>query len=301
MKISFLGAGSWGNALARLLRNKGHEVSQWDIRLNITMAECLEGADWVVFAVPAQVFREVFAKANTLIPEDMPIVNVAKGIEIGTTLRMSQVAKEIRPDVRYVALSGPSHAEEVSVDLPTTVCVCSDDPELAKQAQDLFMTERFRVYTQDDMIGVEMGASLKNIIALGAGISDGMGFGDNTKAALMTRGMAEITRLGLALGAKPETFLGLTGIGDLIVTCTSRHSRNWQCGSRIGKGETPEEAVVHVGMVVEGAHTAYAAEQLAAKCGVDMPITKAICDILRGTLDAREGLTMLMTRDRKAE
>ena len=298
-KVCIFGAGSFGRALEILLKSKNIETSVWD--RNKDMAECAEGAGWALFAVPAQAFREVFTMADKVLPEDIKVINVAKGIELGTLLRMSQTAEEIRPSVRYVCLSGPSHAEEVSVGLPTSVAVCSKDAELAGQAQDLFMTDWFRVYTQDDLVGTELGGSLKNIIALGAGISDGMGFGDNTKAALMTRGMAEITRLAVAMGARPETFLGLTGVGDLIVTCTSRHSRNWRCGYLMGQGKTAEEAKAEIGMVVEGASTAFAAEALAEKYGVEMPITQTICGILRGTTDAAAGLRSLMTRDKKVE
>jgi len=301
MKISILGAGSFGKALARLLSDKGYTVSLWGRSLGTDMAECLSGADWALFAVPAQSFREVFKNACPLMPKDLPVVNVAKGIELGSLLRMSQVAEEIRPGVRYAALSGPSHAEEIELKLPTTVVVCSEDGALARQAQDVFITDWFRVYTQDDLIGTELGGSLKNIIALGAGMSDGMGFGDNTKAALMTRGMAEITRLAVAMGARQDTFLGLTGIGDLIVTCTSRHSRNWRCGYLMGQGRPAAEAQAEIGMVVEGASTAFAAEELAKRYGVDMPITSTICAVLRGEKKASEGMTQLMTRDRKAE
>ncbi|MCR5009895.1 MAG: NAD(P)-dependent glycerol-3-phosphate dehydrogenase [Clostridia bacterium] len=301
MKISILGAGSFGRALSQLLLDKGHTVSVWGRSLGTDMEGCLKGADLALFAVPAQSFREVFLAACRFMPEDIPVVNVAKGIELGSLLRMSQVAEDIRPGVRYVALSGPSHAEEIELKLPTTVVVCSEDPGLARMAQDVFITDWFRVYTQDDLTGTELGGSLKNIIALGAGISDGMGFGDNTKAALMTRGMAEITRLALAMGARQETFLGLTGIGDLIVTCTSRHSRNWRCGYLMGQGMPSAEAQAEIGMVVEGASTAFAAEQLAEKYGVDMPITNTICAVLRGEKKASEGIAELMTRDRKAE
>ena len=214
---------------------------------------------------------------------------------------MSEIAEELKPGLRYVALSGPSHAEEVGIGLPTTVAVASFDSRVAKEAQDIFMTERFRIYTATDLVGVELGGSLKNIIALGAGISDGMGFGDNAKAALMTRGLAEIRRLGVRLGADPATFLGLTGVGDLIVTCTSMHSRNRRCGIMIGEGVAPDEAVERVGMVVEGMTTAIAAKQLAEREGVEMPITETINDVIDGKVTAKEAVVQLMGRDRKPE
>ena len=202
---------------------------------------------------------------------------------------------------RYVVLSGPSHAEEVVKAMPTTVSVASKNPAAAERAQDLFMTNRFRIYTTSDIIGLELGGALKNIIALGAGISDGMGFGDNAKAALMTRGIAEITRLGVKLGADVATFSGLAGIGDLIVTCCSMHSRNRRCGIMIGEGMDPEQAVKEVGMVVEGFYTTDAAYELAKRVGVEMPITECIYDCIHGRLDAREAVEILMGRTRKSE
>ena len=202
---------------------------------------------------------------------------------------------------RYVVLSGPSHAEEVGRRQPTTVATASRNLKAAEEIQDLFMTDRFRVYTTDDVVGVELGGALKNIIALGAGISDGMGFGDNAKAALMTRGLAEITRLGIKLGAKPETFAGLTGTGDLIVTCTSMHSRNRRCGIMIGEGMSPEEAVKKVGMVVEGMFTAEAAYELAKIAQVEMPITDAIYNVTKGNIRAADAVEALMGRQRRPE
>jgi len=232
---------------------------------------------------------------------EMVLVNVAKGIEQRTLLRMSQVAEEYLPEAKYVVLSGPSHAEEVGRLMPTTVVSASKDLALAEYVQDVFMTDALRIYTNTDVAGVEFGGSLKNIIALGAGISDGMGFGDNAKAALMTRGMTEMSRLGVAMGAKEETFAGLTGMGDLIVTCTSMHSRNRRCGIMIGEGVAPAEATKRVGMVVEGMYTTEAAYQLAQKAGVEMPITEAIYGVINGKLDAKEAVKALMTRQRKHE
>ena len=327
-KIGVIGAGSWGTALAQTLAGKGHEVRIWDLdkthleelkanRENVrylpgvkfhdglvpvdTSEEAIKGADIVLFSAPAQHFRSALTGAVEYLTEDMVIVNVAKGIEQGSLKRMSEIADEIIPGAKYVVLSGPSHAEEVGRAMPTTVAVASKDPEVAAYIQDVFMTERFRVYTANDIVGIELGGSLKNIIALGAGISDGMGFGDNAKAALMTRGLAEMKRLGVALGADKETFLGLAGVGDLIVTCTSMHSRNRRCGIMIGEGTDPKEATEKVGMVVEGMFTAVAAKELARKVGVEMPITEMINDVIDGKIDARKAVELLMTREKKNE
>ena len=301
MKITVIGAGSFGRALAGLLRRKWGEDAVCVWRRGGDIASCLDGADFAVYAVPAQAFREVFSLSIPFLRPETIAVNVAKGIEQTTLDRLSQVAEELRPGTRYAVLSGPSHAEEIERGLPTTVTVCSSDVDAALKVQDLFMTDNFRVYTGSDMIGVETGGAVKNVIALAAGISDGLGFGDNTKAALMTRGMVEITRLGLALGAKQETFLGLTGFGDLIVTCTSMHSRNRRCGILLGQGVPAEEAIARIGMVVEGAATARAAFSLAEKLGVDMPITASVCAILDGRVGPKEAVGMLMTRKRKPE
>lgn len=326
--IGVIGAGSWGTALAITLSNKGHQVKMCDInaqhvaemkehRENVrylpgikfadtlqivdTTEEALKNADIALFSAPAQHFRNAFEKAIPFLDDNMVIVNVAKGIEQGTLMRMSEIAYILKPDVKYVVLSGPSHAEEVGRALPTTVAVASKDMELAEYIQDVFMTERFRVYTNDDVCGVELGGSLKNIIALGAGISDGIGFGDNAKAALMTRGITEMCRLGAKLGADTATFSGLTGIGDLIVTCTSMHSRNRRCGIMIGEGMKPSEAVEKVGMVVEGMFTAEAAFELAKKVGVEMPITECIYHCINEEISAKDAVDMLMARDRKNE
>jgi glycerol-3-phosphate dehydrogenase (NAD(P)+) len=231
----------------------------------------------------------------------MVLVNVAKGIEQETLKRLSEIALEKLPNAKYVALSGPSHAEEVGRGMPTTLVSASEELELAEYIQDVFMSDRLRIYTNSDVAGVELGGALKNIIALGAGISDGMGYGDNAKAALMTRGITEIARLGVKLGANLSTFSGLTGIGDLIVTCTSMHSRNRRCGIMIGEGIKPSEAVKKVGMVVEGIYTAEAAYELAKQVGVEMPITEQIYHVINESTDAREAVTSLMTRQRKHE
>lgn len=327
-KIGVIGAGSFGTALAMVLVSKGHQVKIWgrkkvqldlmketrenphylpgvrlpkELEMAYTLEEALTDVDMALFSVPAQSFRGVFKEAANYITPDTIVVNVAKGIEKGTLMRLSQVAKEIMPDVRYAALSGPSHAEEVARKLPTTVAVAADEEALALEVQETFITERFRVYSNGDIAGVELGGSLKNIIALGAGISDGMGFGDNAKAALMTRGITEMVRLGTCMGAEMETFSGLTGIGDLIVTCTSMHSRNRRCGIMIGKGTAPEEAIDEIGMVVEGISTAEAAYALAQKHGIEMPITESIYKVIHGEMNARDAVEFLMVREMKNE
>ena len=327
-KIGVIGAGSFGTALAMTLTQKGHEVTLWARRteqieemrrtrqnprylpeiplpetLDLTddLQEAVTDKDLLLMAVPAQTFRGVFTQVSACMDARTPIVNVAKGIEKGSLLRLSEVARQILPEVRYAALSGPSHAEEVARALPTTVVTASEDADLAIAVQDVFSTERFRVYTNEDLIGVELGGALKNIIALGAGISDGLRFGDNAKAAMMTRGITEMTRLGLALGARAETFAGLAGIGDLIVTCTSMHSRNRRCGIMIGEGMAPEEAVKNVGMVVEGMFTAEAAYELADRLGVEMPITNEIYKLIKGQITGKEAVMNLMGRERKPE
>lgn len=327
-KIGVIGAGSWGTALAVTLSEKGHRVKIWDLNREhlqelmdnrenrrylpgvkfcdelqpaATIEETLCDAELILFSAPAQHFRSALESAVPFIKKDTIIVNVAKGIEQKTLKRMSEIAFEKLPAVNYVVLSGPSHAEEVAIKMPTTVSVASNNLKLAEEVQDIFMTDRFRVYTTSDVVGLELGGALKNIIALGAGISDGMGFGDNAKAALMTRGVAEITRLGVALDAKSETFAGLAGVGDLIVTCTSMHSRNRRCGIMIGEGMRPDEAIEKVGMVVEGMYTAEAAYELAKRAGIEMPITEAIYQTIKGKTDPKEAINKLMTREKKHE
>ncbi len=326
--IAVIGGGSWGTALALTVSNKGHRVKIWDLdrehleemeknrenkrylpgikfgedlRTAPTAEAAIEGADIVVFSAPAQHFRSAFKDAMAYLTDDMVVVDVAKGIEQNTLMRMSEIAEELRPGTKYVVLSGPSHAEEVGRAMPTTVAAVSEDIELAKYIQDVFMTENFRVYTGTDVIGVELGGALKNIIALGAGISDGMGFGDNAKAALMTRGLTEISRLGEALGGKHRTFSGLTGMGDLIVTCTSMHSRNRRCGIMIGEGMDPALATEKVGMVVEGMFTTEAAYALAQKTGVEMPITEMIYKVIKGEKNGADAVRELMMREKKDE
>lgn len=328
MKISFIGAGSWGTALSIAVADNGHEVKIWDInpdhikamqttRRNdkylggVTIpdniepssdvAYCLKDADVLVIAVASQAYRSVMKAHGEFIDDKTVIVNVAKGIENGSLLRISEVIAEFKPNNPFVCLSGPSHAEEVSHRLPTTLVSASKSKETAELIQDLFSTEYLRVYTNPDVVGVELGGALKNIIALAAGITDGMGFGDNAKAALMTRGIREITRLGVKLGAKVDTFTGLSGVGDLIVTCTSMHSRNRRCGIMIGEGLTRKEAEEKVGMVVEGIYATRAAYDLSKKLSVDMPIVDELYKVLYEDSDAKEAVKRLMLRSRKHE
>ncbi|MEG0296093.1 MAG: NAD(P)H-dependent glycerol-3-phosphate dehydrogenase [Clostridium sp.] len=325
--ITFLGGGSFGTSLSILLANKGYQVSIYDrdeavineinekgtnkkylkeitipksVRAYNDLKEAVEGAEYVVLAVPSHVIRVVARGLKGLIPEDVPIISIAKGIEQGTNLRLSKVIQE-ELNNPVVILSGPSHAEEVSLEIPTTVVVSSEDMEAAKRVQDIFMTDRFRVYTNDDLVGVEIGGAVKNIIALAAGVCDGLGFGDNSKAALMTRGMVEIVRVGMKMGGKAETFLGLTGMGDLIVTCTSQHSRNRRAGYLIGQGLSAEDAAEEVGMVVEGIKACKAFYELNKTLGVEMPITSLLYNIIEGNTKASDAVTLLMQRDKKDE
>ena len=327
-KIAVLGAGSWGTALAVTLSAKGHKVRMWDIdtahadsmrekRENIKylpdvkfndnlciahdVEEAMHGADIVLFSAPAQHFRSALDTAIPYLKKEMVMVNVAKGIEQKSLMRMSEIAFDKVPDARYVVISGPSHAEEVGRFMPTTVVAASKNRELSEYIQDEFMTDRFRIYTGSDIVGVELGGALKNIIALGAGISDGMGFGDNAKAAMMTRGIKEMARLGVKLGGQAETFSGLSGIGDVIVTCTSVHSRNRRCGIMIGEGVKPSEATKRVGMVVEGMYTTEAAYELAQKNNVEMPLTEQIYRVINEEIDPRDAVATLMTRQKKHE
>ncbi len=331
MEIGIIGAGSWGTALAQTFSCNDHHVYIYarrkeqrdEIRItgenkkylpgvtltdNIHVASDIRKAvldrEVVLMAVPTQNFRKSYEEVSAILNEcgqDPIILNVAKGIEKGSHLLLSDVASQVRENTRYAVLSGPSHAEEVGRFKPTTVAVASEDIELAQYLQKHLMTGRFRIYANDDLVGVQLGGALKNIIALGAGISDGIGFGDNARAALMTRGLVEITRLGVAMGAKPETFSGLTGLGDLIVTCDSYHSRNRRCGILLGEGKSVEEAREEIGMVVESITTTQAAYELAKSLNVEMPITEAIYKIIRGEIKPVEAVDILMGRDRKNE
>ncbi|WP_101844099.1 NAD(P)H-dependent glycerol-3-phosphate dehydrogenase [Halobacillus sp. Marseille-P3879] len=330
-KVAVLGAGSWGTALAIVLADNGNDVYLWshreqhaaEINENHTNERYLKGieipssihassdmksvtaeADHIVLVVPTKAVREVCKELVGYLNQKVTITHAAKGIEPETYKRVSEIIAEEIPDKFYkdiVVLSGPSHAEEVSLKHPTTVTVSSKDLNVAATVQDLFINEKFRVYTSPDLVGVELGGALKNIIALGAGISDGLGFGDNAKAALITRGLAEIARLGTSMGANPLTFSGLTGIGDLIVTCTSPHSRNWRAGNKLGKGADLNQVLEEMGMVVEGVRTTKAAYQLSKKQQVDMPITSGIYRILFEDADPRDVVTQLMTRIRRHE
>ncbi len=327
-KVSFVGGGSFGTALAVLLAKKGEECTVWchrqrsvdeinnkrenekylkgiHIPNNITaysdLSEALKGSDVVVLAVPSKAIREVSRKVSPLLKGHEIIVTVAKGIEKHSLKRMSQIIEDEIKNHPIVVLSGPSHAEEVARDIPTTVTAASEDKSAAIKIQKLFSNNSFRVYTNSDLIGVEIGGAFKNIIALAAGISDGIGYGDNSKAALMTRGMSEIIRVGTKLSGRPETFYGLTGMGDLIVTCTSMHSRNRRAGILIGSGKTVEEAVQEIGMVVEGIEAVKAFYELKCKIDVEMPITTALYEVLFEGRNPKDKVTELMGRSYKEE
>ncbi|MGN0527971.1 MAG: NAD(P)H-dependent glycerol-3-phosphate dehydrogenase [Eubacterium sp.] len=327
-KIGVLGAGTWGTALAIMLANTGYDVTIWSaveseidaLQLNHahpnlkgavipesmaftkSIAEVCTGKDVILFSVASPYVRATAEKASQFISDGQLIVDVAKGIEKDTLFTMSQVIKDaVKKDVTVVALSGPTHAEEVAVDLPTTIVSACEDIKAAEGVQDIFMNTCMRVYTNTDILGVELCGALKNIIALACGISNGLGYGDNAKAAIMTRGIAEMTRLGKAVGCSPQTFAGLAGIGDLIVTATSRHSRNNKAGYLIGKGLTPDEAVKEVGMVVEGINALEPALALAEKYSVEMPIIKAVDSSVNGSVPPLEAVNRLMTRDKKSE
>lgn len=326
--ITIIGAGSMGSALSILLAGKGHKVRLWSafkdevellkeyrehrqklpgakipqsVLFTDSLDEALKGTDSIVIALPAQTIRKNMRELGKYIKNSIPVVCCSKGIEEGTCMVLSEVIKQELPLAEVVALSGPSHAEEIARNIPTAVVAASDNRQKAEFIQDIFMTPYFRVYTNTDILGVELGGALKNIIALCAGISDGLGFGDNTKAALMTRGIAEISRLGVAMGAQPATFSGLTGIGDLIVTCTSMHSRNRRAGILIGQGKSLKEALDEVKMVVEGVTTTKPAYELAREKGVSMPITAEAYEVLFNGKNPNKAVIDLMTRDKKDE
>ncbi|HHW95428.1 MAG TPA: NAD(P)-dependent glycerol-3-phosphate dehydrogenase [Mogibacterium sp.] len=295
--VAFIGAGSFGTALSTVVAAKGCKINIYDIdephlkRMEDAMEnidylpgvklsgdyhfftdaeDTVKNADIVVFSVPAQHFRSAIKSAAPFIKEDALAVNIAKGIEQHTLKRMSEVAEEYFDMQRYACISGPSHAEEVGLEIPTALAVTSANPDTTHTIGELFSTNRLRLYSNEDMIGMELAGSVKNVMAVGSGIIDGLGYGDNTRAALITRGLAEMTRLGVKLGAKSETFAGLAGVGDMIVTCTSMHSRNFRCGRLIGQGMSPEEATESIGMVVEGMFTAEAVYELSQKAGIEM-------------------------------
>lgn len=326
--VGVIGAGSWGTALALVLEKNGHQVTLWSSReekaeelrkkrentdklpgvklpetLEITadMEKAVKGKELVVLGVPSLHIRSTSAKMASYVYEGQIIVNVSKGIEEHTLGTMTQIISEEIPCADVAVLSGPSHAEEVSRGIPTTVVAGAETRKTAEIIQNFFMNEEFRVYTSPDMLGIEIGGALKNVIALAAGIADGLGYGDNTKAALITRGMAEISRLGMAMGGYQETFGGLAGMGDLIVTCGSRHSRNRNAGYLIGKGYRMQEAMDEVKMVVEGVYSAKAALKLARKYDVRMPIIEQVNQVLFEDKPAKEAVRELMLRDKKIE
>ena len=326
-KIGVIGSGTWGTAIAVLLNNNGHQVDLWsaipseieemkttlkhknlpevtlpeNICYTIDLKAAMDEKDLLVLSVPSVFVRSTARNMKQFCKEGQIIVDVAKGIEETTLMTMTQIIKEEIPQCEPVALSGPSHAEEVSRGLLTTCVAGSHKKEVAEYVQSLFMSPAFRVYTSPDVLGIEIGAALKNVIALAAGIADGYGCGDNTKAALITRGIAEISRLGIAMGGKAQTFSGLTGIGDLIVTCASMHSRNRRAGILIGKGYTMDEAMKEVQMVVEGVYSAKAALSLSKKYGVPMPIVEQVNAVLFENKSAKDAVADLMLRDKKIE
>ncbi|MBR9937204.1 NAD(P)H-dependent glycerol-3-phosphate dehydrogenase [Oscillospiraceae bacterium Marseille-Q3528] len=327
-KVSVLGAGSWGTALAVMLHGNHHQVTLWSalsdevaqlrrdreqkgklpgvhIPEDINITDCLEEAvkdrEMLVLAVPSVFVRGTARQLSGLVPEGQLIVCVAKGVEEDTLMTMTDIIEQELPMVDAAVLSGPSHAEEAGKGIPTTCVAGAHTRQTAEHIQNLFMSETFRVYTSPDMLGIELGAALKNVVALAAGIADGLGYGDNTKAALITRGMAEISRLGIAMGGKIETFYGLSGIGDLIVTCASVHSRNRRAGYLIGQGCTMQEAMDQVKMVVEGVYSAKAARELAEKYQVEMPIIEQVNRVLFENKAPGEAVRELMLRDKKIE
>lgn len=326
-KVAVLGPGSWGTALAQTLAENGHEVKLWgnheaqideintyhtnrhylpdlkipeSIKGEKNLKDAVKDADAVLFVVPTKAIRSV-AQEFAQVAENKPvIIHASKGLEQETHKRISEILIEEIPEERrqgVVVLSGPSHAEEVAVHDITTITAACEDEMLAAYVQKLFMNEYLRIYTNPDVIGVEMGAALKNIIALGAGALAGLSYGDDAKAAIMTRGLAEISRLGVKMGANPLTFIGLSGVGDLIVTCTSVHSRNWRAGNLLGKGHKLDEVLDNMGMIVEGVSTTKAAKELADSMDVSMPITETIYDVLYNDKDVRQACRELMMRE----
>ena len=327
-KVSVIGAGSWGTALALLLSKNGHDVNMWSIledeirmldkerehksklpgvklpdtmKFTTDLKEAVEGKDFLVLAVPSTFTRGTAKNMCPYVAEGQIIVDVAKGIEEATLMTLSQQIEDEIPQADVAVLSGPSHAEEVGRGLPTTVVVGAKTEKTAEYLQQMFASEVFRVYTSPDMLGMELGGSLKNVIALAAGMADGLGYGDNTKAALITRGITEIARLAVAMGAKLETLCGLTGIGDLIVTCESKHSRNRKAGMLIGQGYTMQQAMDEVKMVVEGVYSAKAALALAKKYDIELPIIEEVNQVLFDDKPAKEAVKDLMIREKRPE
>jgi glycerol-3-phosphate dehydrogenase (NAD(P)+) len=331
MNIAVLGAGSWGTTLAVLLAKKGHEVRLWahrpefaatlsaerencrylkgvlfprNLQIAVHLRELVSWSEMIVTAVPSQALRETLLGFFDLDLSGKILVNVAKGIEIGTGKRMSEVLLELLPGLlpsQVAALYGPSHAEEVAKEQPTTVVASSPSLAMAEQVQEVFHTSMFRVYVNTDIIGVEIAGSVKNVIAIAAGISDGVGYGDNAKAAIITRGMAEISRLCIKLGGDAVTISGLAGIGDLVVTCLSRHSRNRYVGEEIGRGRSLDEVISQMNMVAEGVHSSRSVYELSRSVGVEMPITRAVYEMLFEHKPVQQAILDLMTRDPKQE
>ena len=326
--VAVIGAGSWGSALSLVLNGNGHNVHLWmrsskqlqeiqstginskylkdvnipeGIQLSNDMKSTIKDKDVILLSVPTQSIREVLRKIKPWIRKDQVLINVAKGLELQSKFRISEIINEELKEQPCVVLSGPSHAEEASRGMPTTVVASSKEKKWAEFVQDIFSNEFFRVYTNPDIIGVELGGALKNVIAFGAGISDGLGYGDNAKAALMTRGIREIARLGEAMGADIATFSGLSGIGDLIVTCTSMHSRNRRAGILIGEGVSFEETLNKIGMVVEGIKTTESAYELSKLYNIEMPITEQIYNVIYNGLEPKEAVVKLMSRRKKNE
>ncbi len=327
-KVSVIGAGSWGTALAIVLQNNNHEVTVWsiiedeikmlnekrehvdklpgvklsdDMIFTTDLASAVKNQDMIVLAVPSPFIRNTSKSMCPFVSEGQLIVNVSKGIEENTLMTLPEIIEEEIPQAKVAVLSGPSHAEEVGRGLPTTVVAGAKEKVTADFIQEIFMNETFRVYTSPDMTGIELGAALKNVIALAAGMADGLGFGDNTKAALITRGIKEISRLAFAMGANPDTIFGLSGIGDLIVTCASKHSRNRKAGMLMGQGYTMNEAMDEVKMVVEGVYSAKAAMGLAKKYDVSIPIIEQVNAVLFEDYPAKDAVMNLMLRDKKTE
>ena len=329
-RVCILGAGSWGMALAKMLTETGHDTAVWTFhsekldeykntkkypKLDCELPDNIEyekdlqsactGRDRIVTAVPSLNIRAVMRQAAGFIPGNQIVVNVSKGIESESMMTLTDVIEDemhrVGKSVRTVALSGPTHAEELVKNLPSTIVSASSDADAARLVQDVFMNDNLRVYTNDDMLGVELCGAMKNVIAIASGICIGIGFGDNSKAALITRGLAEMTRLGLAMGCKAETFAGLAGMGDLIVTATSRHSRNFQAGYLLGQGMTANEAKEKIGMVVEGINALPAILELSEKYGVELPICRGVDSIVNCGSKVTETVRQLMQRDRKSE
>ncbi len=333
MKICVLGAGTWGTALASLLVENGHDVVLWsalpeeidllektrlhknlpgrvlpaELKYDKNISTAVDGAELVLFVVPSQFIRSTARLVAPHLADGAVLVSAAKGIEPNTLKTMTEIIEDevsaARPELycKYAALSGPTHAEEVAVGQPTSIVSACEDEEVSMQIARAFASSCMRVYTNTDVLGVELAGALKNIVAIASGINRGMGFGDNAQAMLITRGAAEITRMGLAMGCKRRTFMGLAGIGDLIVTCTSRHSRNNRCGELIGRGKSYEEAAREIGMVVEGYYALEAAMALTKKYGVEMPITEAVYAVIKNGKAPKDAMVELMTRDLKNE